>query len=351
MTVSSAINVSPNNEIRDMSAISEFIGQTNSTRVDSYRVEILDLSNVEQYNSGQVSLSPIVGSGFIITHEVPAASVTNNATYKWRMTLYDGSDSAVTREFIFKAFANPIITFDATTSITSVEHTFTDTYTQANDPIDFYRYRLINVGTGDVIDTTDNIQSAVVEYTFNSYVNGETYYRELSGRTSEGNTFSANSPNFSVTYTEGQLTFKPSVTLDNATSIANVSWAASSDISGTVSGGSVTYDNDDGVEIPNGVTVTFSSINAGENFSIYHVVSVIPSGFDGDIINNASSNPTYSIGYDNLNQRFYLDNNGYRIESSYIPLNLINTRIEIVAQQYQFYLRYNDNSNFEKVVI
>lgn len=157
-------------------------------------------------------------SGGVITLSTPLSSAPLlGDTY----TIYSNNLSST--NYYFKARTTPTLTVGTIPStINTKSHTFTATYIQAeNVGWKYFQWTLYN-SNGGVIESSDEISTGDISYTFDGLVNGITYGVGLILETQDGLQMSISPTYFNVVYTSPIVTQTPTVNViceDNALSI------------------------------------------------------------------------------------------------------------------------------------
>jgi len=255
---------------------------------------------------------------------VPVASgtLTAGTQYKWVVTPDSTAATPLwSKETQFYVYAQPTIVFSATPStITEKSYEFQMTYTQAQS-IGIKKWKMIWYDSTSVIIEDSGWQSTgSLKYTFDGFGNGETYSVKGFIENQVGTEIETAVLTFVVAYAPPSLNVRSSITIDNETSAITSSWVSAIQISGTPTG-TYSYINDflytDAValELETSASILFDVdiplIFCG-TFLIW-----LPVGFDGLF---CQIGDTYDIGYDDTQQRFYSDLNGYIIYSDVYDL-------------------------------
>ena len=174
--------------------------------MSAYRVDICEnnASSTQVYTTGKKTLgTPFYGvlpngAVNIFSVEIPAASlaaagIENGNEYKMYITQWWGASDAesVTQQSasIIQALSAPVVSVDEFAyPITSREYTFTGTYSQAQgDGIAWVRWVLYNAQDGNAVDDTGEVYgTSVLQYSYDSFLQGTIYEIEVIAQTQSG---------------------------------------------------------------------------------------------------------------------------------------------------------------------
>ena len=178
----------------------------------------------------------------------------NNATVGNRQKVTQYSESA----FITRSAPTVSITED---SVTTVEHTFSATYQQAEgDPLYWVRWvlSLVGDGTSEVIFDTGEIDTGVLGFTYDGFISGNDYSLSCTVETANG-VQATDTYAFTASYTESVAT--GGITLSCGDACAELSWAEATEIQGEASSAEGYSVDDSYITLDSGETVTWDTVN------------------------------------------------------------------------------------------
>lgn len=333
--------LSPQNEVRDMSIIQFFTATMGNTKTTDYEVIIKKMSdNSVAYTTGKKNLSTPLAKDQLLSAEIPAGSAPNGLDYKWSLKTYNGAESIETREFAFSAYSNPTLVMNVPSKITSEKYTFSIAYTQAEGiEVNYFKFILMNQD-GDLIKKTENVFGFDISHEFDGLINENSYRVQGVVTNLLGVETKTSVSSFNVEYSGATFSFEADVSVDNRTSFSTLTWSEPSDIVGVASG---TVDlNEGNILIQAGASVLFSPIPMTADTVVFHKCK-IESGFNGDILDLGNG---YTFGYDSSISRFYMNNNGFRLNTASRVLDQV---FEIALLQHSFYIRSTAEPDFEYV--
>ena len=152
--------------------------------ITKYNLTIYSVeTNSSVYSTGVVTLAePLYGSldGTTLEVLVPNTSgMINGKDYNWSIILYDRNNNSISSPlFYFITRTSPVIDFTVDSVLTSCEHTFTATYTQAQN--EGYLYYLFSLyADGKLIDTSGEKMDASITYSYMGFLPDVQYRIEL----------------------------------------------------------------------------------------------------------------------------------------------------------------------------
>lgn len=186
----------------------------------AYRVVICanDAGSTQLYSTGKTVLSePFYGvlpngnvSPYTVTvsaSDLATAGIANGNEYKLYITQWWGATDAesVTQQSasVIQALGVPTVQINQFINpITSRSYTFRGTYTQAQgDGVAWVRWTLYNLGTGTVVDDTGEVYgTSVLQYSYDSFLQGTLYALELQVETQNGQHASSGQQEIAVSY-------------------------------------------------------------------------------------------------------------------------------------------------------
>lgn len=182
----------------------------------TYQLIIYSLANAIIYDSGAVSSANEY-------HDVPASTLTNGVTYKWRVTTNTKTSSAQ----VFSAITTPVVAVDALPSpFIHQFYTFTGTYAQAEGVL-VKEFEWFLYDSSDVLLRRSGvIIGQDIEYQFDDMVDGTTYKVNFTTRNQAEIVATSAKLTFTPDYT---MPFDPDifiVTPDDITGVNKLDWSA-----------------------------------------------------------------------------------------------------------------------------
>jgi hypothetical protein len=225
------INLSPSNSTIDANQANDFSLTIRGTICVGYQLTIYNNSTgASVYTPAKVDISAApLYDGDILTISVPAASggsgMSNGNQYKWSIDLYyDETDHITSREVVFNAYSTPTLSLTVAATLAAQSHEFVPVYTQAeNVPIAYFQANLYN-SDGVLQRASDIIYSANIRYTFDGFVNSNTYSVDFSATNQAGITVISNKETFSVSYSEPSLNIVPTATNISDSACVQLNW-------------------------------------------------------------------------------------------------------------------------------
>ena len=249
------------------------------------------------------------------------------------------SNYIVSNDYYFKARTTPTLSIDIAdnATITSSERKFITTYTQAeNINISHFTYNLYLDGV--LIDTTDEVVSTDISYTYEGFLSGKEYVLELIV-VNDDKVETKLERTFTVSYSELKTLALPILTIDNYKTCIDIDFSDNANIYGILEGSQTEtfkkFKNEETGLPPTGNNTNAISLSINQNLYWNTVNEIIPlniptdstiylhthfhEGFSGTIIelideDNAVS--TVRVRYDGTKFYWQIGNNA---EESYDP--------------------------------
>lgn len=249
-------------------------------------------------------------STYITVSENFSQDLTDNTSYEIfssELTSYD---------YYFKARKTPIVTFEVPDTITSSSNTFTASIDREN--ISLYRFDLY-LGA-DLIDTSEDIYSNNISYTYDGFISGNRYSLKLTVTTEDKETI-IEERDFSVSYNISHNTIFVEAEMDKTINGVYLDYSSQVSIRGlTKDSSNVSYAkyknvNDDipetsnSVRLDKGQVLYWNSINDTKDLEILSNSTTLihwhgDLGYTGKIAELSSNTlitEKVSIGYDSKN--------------------------------------------------
>ena len=110
---------SPQNSTIDGDLEQIFQCTVQASVIDSYQLKIYTLSNILIYDSTKTILTPTLYQGDVLTHILPASTLTNGTQYFYIFTVFQGLTSATSRQTPFYCYATSTVSMTVPAEITS----------------------------------------------------------------------------------------------------------------------------------------------------------------------------------------------------------------------------------------
>lgn len=366
-----------------------YLNSEGGTNINKYKLLINDLNGNTVYNTGDVTLSPVLYNKDTLNITVPSTSgMINGIDYVWNILLYENnpniwvtygtvqSTSTTTNVYIrshynvsegmylkignesrlissynsttglavvsaftsapsvgvqyniyknyvnsddiyFKARSTPVISItNYSSTISNRSFTFSGSYSQS-DGINwkYYTFNLYDVD-GNIIDTTNEVNTGIITYTFDGFSNDTSYSIELIIETQDGIIVTTGKKSFSVSYSVTTIWNTP-VYVENIESknALKASWGQPYINLSSVSGETAPYyeyisnspsSGKKSIKLYKGTTLNYSvKTSLGRMFVPYNSTLScrirLPIAFSGNIIElyNDVTDDYYIVSYDN----------------------------------------------------
>lgn len=147
------------------------------------------------------------------------------------------SDFIISPNYFFKSRTTPTVSIGSFTSpITSRQYTFSATYAQQeNIAIKHHTWNLYD-DTDSLVDTSGQVFSSNLKYSFDGFVGGKTYSIECIVETQDGVIVTTNKTQFSVSYAAPDISVPPKIEIDYNKNAAIVTWVKDRQSIGTATG-------------------------------------------------------------------------------------------------------------------
>ena len=208
-----------------------------------------------------------------------SAYATVSASYDGTSVLLAGNSSVAsakevvtqTSETVFITRQTPTLSYYFVTALSVVSHTFTATYSQAQgDAIKWARWQLALIKDGQrvIIDDTGEITTGVLSYTYDSFLNDNTYSIRLIVESENGQRVDTDWHDIEVSYNVGTAGTGISAVCDDTDGSVKLTWQAPSVIPGECNLGTGGYTISDGkITLPSSMSIiTWDEVD-GESMS------------------------------------------------------------------------------------
>ena len=193
----------------------------------SYRVLILNLSNVSQYDTGTVTSDAS-------THTLPASTLVNGNTYKLQITNTSSEGTVESQYVIFKTYANPTLVLDTTPSTTQAfnfQYNYASTQSEPIKQYEMFLYLstdLVNpIETSGVqypTNLTIPYTSGSVFYVFDGMLSDTTYDVKCVVETQSETIIESALTEFTITYVTPNATPNLITTVNNSDGSVTLNW-------------------------------------------------------------------------------------------------------------------------------
>jgi len=199
---------------------------------------------------------------FVFEHLIPLNTLTNNTEYKVRIRTYDVTNitySSWSDWVVFFCFSIPVVTIDNIIDETINNQTFTfNGSCTTQDPLNSYKYLLYDENQ-TLIQAFSELFDGLLEQEITGLDNGEKKYLELKVITDNNMEGTSGLIEFTPIYIQPRLA--SAINLENYLEQGSIKITANiiQIIGHNI--GSISYENDEWVVIPNGSTVYFDMTN------------------------------------------------------------------------------------------
>ena len=327
------INLLPNNSSIDATSNNTFTwevtGQSGFSPV-AFQLFIED----NQDNSSVYDSTKITSA--LSSHQVPSSTLTNRLPdYKWKVRVWWDATNYVDSDWVIvRANATPTLSMTVN-DLTVQNHTFTATYSQAqNIPVKQFKFLLYgetgvittnivsatsnSSGSGinlqgeytyelDIVQETDWVYSTTIEYQIKGLLNGKHYGIKATAINQNDQTISTGILTFTTAYNVPDDIPDLTVTPSNDYGLITLDWTNVQQVLPVAVGGYsyVTGKFDKGISLDSGTTLTYTE-DYTEDFTQLFYLKLAP-GYSGVfLILEDASQKQFKVGYDG--QRFYYIN-------------------------------------------
>jgi len=332
----------PQNISIDMSQDYDFTAQVNGTTITSYRLRIFRIdNNALLHDTGTIALLTPLYDRDILQHTVVADTITYKGALKWILTASNSSTSADSAETPFWNWSTPSYTMIVPPTIGEKEYEFVATYSQAQG-VNISKFKFIWYDSSDnILADSDWIYSANTKYTFDGFLNGQTYSVESIVETEYNVQVSTGKHVFDIDYDEPSFIIVPDANVNNKDSSVQIDWAGAVQIPGDVTG---TYDYVEdflvdgnwGLHLHDSSSISWD-VAIPMNFTATFIIQ-LPVGFTGVFCKLGDE---YEVGY--TGDRFFFKHNG--TEEYGLPFPITINPFIIAIRPTDVYVRYLDVFN------
>lgn len=210
-------------------------------------------------------------TSYNLTYTLPVNSLNNNKQYKILVTSFDKyNNSATSYGQVFNTSATPVVTMTAIANpVASPNYTFDATYTQANNsPVQSWIAYLYDSNSNIIAQS--NIQNTTpIEYTFQGFQSGDSYYVEFECTGQNGLTGTSGLIGFTVQYSQPTQYATLTAINNDTTGSIDLSWNIIQIIGSTDIVGPINYIDNEMVDLTGGNNIWFEdSFSINSNFTL-----------------------------------------------------------------------------------
>lgn len=199
-------------------------GENTTTKLYLRKNYLVSSGDYIVINSQKVKMTSYSSETGIAELATPLSAIpTQGTTYN----IY--SDNVKSVDYLFYARSAPQLQIDYLPEpelIRAKSYTFTATYTQAQGVNYKYFIWTLYDELGNVIDTTGEITTGTIAYTFDGFINGNTYGVSVELETQDGTKISTDIESFTVKYEPPDVSISPKVEVDCNKDAIKISWAS-----------------------------------------------------------------------------------------------------------------------------
>lgn len=221
---------------------------------------------------------------FLLQHTVPANTLQNGVQYKAQIRVGDANNSWSNWSpwIVFYCFSPPVvqITNIINGTINNQTYTFTGSYTQAEgEKLQSYKFLLYDEHQG-LLQISNELFDGALQYQFTGLQNNKTYYIKLEVITVNQMQADSGLVMFVPQYTQPK--FLSALTLTNLEGTASIQVTANIiQIIGEVDSGTITYINNDWIDLTNGSISFQQGFNVDSDFTLKMWFKNVPT--DGSV--------------------------------------------------------------------
>lgn len=136
------------------------------------------------------------------------------------------SNNVTSNEYFFQARTSPTLSIDnVVDTIENKSYTFTGTYTQPEGVNYKYFQWFVYDANGWIIDQSDRINSGAISFSYDGFLNGETYGIQLLVENQDNSTLETEIEYFNVSYAEPDITNSPEAMVNCTNNSVEVFWS------------------------------------------------------------------------------------------------------------------------------
>ena len=311
-----AFGLEPNKSARNMLTEQTFTA-TAQSQISDYKVRIYRISdNTLLYEGSKISLvTPLYATQELVGTVPITGALATERDIKWTLEVWNGADSALSKETPFTNYEPPLISLVIPPTITEQSYQFVGLYSQ-NQGIQVARFRYtLYDATQKVIEQTDWIPNTSLIHTFSNFLDGSVYYARCELYDEQGQYADTSLMEFAVDYDEPSVSFVPTVeNIKNSAAIA-IKWIGAYVLEGVLVGTAYFVENflyfgNNGININSGSSAYWENVNIEEEFTTSMWWQPNSSSFDGVIFKQESteSGEIIEVGYSQTMGSFYREN-------------------------------------------
>jgi hypothetical protein len=282
-----------------------------------YRIKIYNvLNNALLYDSTKITLSTILYATEELIMEIPiTASLAGNSSLKYTVEVWNGANSAISREIPFFNLSSPTLDLVVPPIVDSQFFEFQATLTQSQGvEASRFKYTLLDENEEE-LDNSGWVYNSSLRHTFSNFLDDTIYnvkcecYDAFESYATTGNV------SFIVDYQEPSMTFKPSVREIKSISAIELKWANAYSLEGDAIGTYSFLDNyvefeNNALSLDSDSKISWANVKTNKDFVYSFLFQPPSSSFSGVItrLTNTETLEFLEIGYDG--QRFYKSQNG-----------------------------------------
>lgn len=324
-TVYQSVYCQPDSYAIDMSQNQIFSCQVQGSSIDAYDLIIKDLSNVVKYDSTKITLNPVLYDKDALNITVSATPSLTKGQLKYTITTYSGANSAITREVPFYNASTPTTTLSITSPVANKQINLTTVYSQAeNVAVQSYQYFLYDSTGITILQQSDVIYNAKLQYSFDGLLNSTTYQAQCIITNAYSQIADTGKITFNVNYSQPNINLVPSTTVNSDLSAITISIGQATQNIGSSTGTSTYIDNyltlgNTGLQLLDSSSTAYWSVSIPTVFT--NTFDWQPNGFVNGKLGRAEDNSGnyFEFGYNGSS--FYVNINGYIVNGKTLALN------------------------------
>lgn len=273
--------------------------------IDSYKIVIYDAdSNSVLYDTSYMPIGHAVYNGETLGVVIPANSVANGLRLKWTFSHQDNFNNNITSyETACFSATDPVFTITVPSSVTEQSFAFDGDYYQAENVALKWWYYVLYDSSNEIVLQTDLSYSGNIIYTYDGFVDGQTYKIKGFGETQQRKSIETPLYSFTVDYVQPSVLTKPTLTLNCQSTAVDVNLGNLYQLNG-VTTGTTSYVNflnsgNYGLQMNSGATLTYSGITIPNTFTYHNVFKFASTGARSIVeLSNTLTSESILIGFD-----------------------------------------------------
>lgn len=342
MSIYQPTQLQPNNIGIDLLLNQTFSCIVGGSLIDAYRLKIYKLDNTLLYDSTKTTLITELYNGESLEIPLTGGTVTYKGQLKFTIEAFNDVNSALSKEMTFYNATTPTLSLSVTSPITVKSNEFITTYTQAeNVTVESYKYYLYDSTGLILLQSSNEIYSSKLTYTFDGFLNNTTYNVKNIITNQYGMISNTGLVEFNIEYSSPDVLITPTATVVDSLSAIDTKWAGAVQILG-VATGTNSYIEDylvlgnTGLQLEDGSNIKFT-LSIPQIFTETFIFN--PNGFTDGIFNEFDDG-VYQIGYNSTLTCFYFILNGTTIYGNTLVLN--TNPYLIAVKDWQVYIIQNN---------